>query len=250
MERIICRVIKAKDDDEEFRLRYIEGGLLSTAELSILQARKEINLYAKRTHRMFGFVRDLLHTTDDDAFTRLFARIEKYENISDRMEVEIANYLNLVSEGRLSSESKEQIREMLREVSEIESIGDSCYNLARTLNHKHSGKTDFTEKQYEHIELMFQFVNEAMMQMMALLNDTTHEVDPNVSFNIEQEINNYRDQLKTQNVMDINNREYGYQMGVHYMDLIAECEKLGDYVINVVEAYTEKKATAALSAVG
>ena len=250
MERIICRVIKAKDDDEEFRLRYIEGGLLSTAELSILQARKEINLYAKRTHRMFGFVRDLLHTTDDDAFTRLFARIEKYENISARMEVEIANYLNLVSEGRLSSESKEQIREMLREVSEIESIGDSCYNLARTLNHKHSGKTDFTEKQYEHIELMFQFVNEAMMQMMALLNDTTHEVDPNVSFNIEQEINNYRDQLKTQNVMDINNREYGYQMGVHYMDLIAECEKLGDYVINVVEAYTEKKATAALSAVG
>ena len=126
----------SKEEDEEPRLRFITGGMLSTAELSILQARKEIHLFAERTHRMFGMVQDLLHTEKDDDFNKLFSRIEKYENISDNMELEIANYLNQVSEGRLSSESKLQIRAMLREVTEIESIGDSCYNLARTINRK------------------------------------------------------------------------------------------------------------------
>lgn len=241
IERLICRVIKSKEDEEELRLQYIAGGLLSTAELSILQARKEINLFAKRTYRMFGFVKDLLHTLDEGTFAKLFSRIEKYENISDRMEVEIANYLNKVSEGRLSSESKEQIREMLREVSELESIADSCYNLARTIDRRFRGQKDFTLRQYEHIEQMFQFTNEAMIQMMAVLEDAGHQVDVNLSFNIEQEINNYRNQLKAQNVMDINEKAYDYQMGVHYMDIIGECEKLGDYVVNVVEAYAQVK---------
>ena len=148
IEKTVCTLIKQKDDDE-YRLRYITGGLLSTAELSILQARKEICLFAERTHRMFGMVQDLLHTDKDDDFNKLFSRVEKYENISDNMELEIANYLNQVSEGRLSSESKLQIRAMLREVTEIESIGDSCYNLARTINRKRQTNQDFTEKQYD-----------------------------------------------------------------------------------------------------
>lgn len=242
VERLICRVIKSQEEDEDFRLRYIPEGLLSTSELSILQARKEINLFAKRTHRMLGFVKDLLHIVDEGDFTKLYSRIEKYENISDRMEVEIADYLNRVSEGRLSAESKERIREMLREVSEMESIADSCYNLARTINRKYRGRKDFTLKQYEHIGQMFQFANEAMIQMMALLEDANRQVDVNISFNIEQEINNYRNQLKAQNIVDINNKAYDYQMGVHYMDIIDECERLGDYVVNVVEAYADVKA--------
>lgn len=242
VERLICRVIQSQEEDEDFRLRYIPEGLLSTSELSILQARKEINLFAKRTHRMLGFVKDLLHIVDEGDFAKSYSRIEKYENISDRMEVEIADYLNRVSEGRLSAESKERIREMLREVSEIESIADSCYNLARTINRKHRGRKDFTLKQYEHIGQMFQFANEAMIQMMALLEDANRQVDVNISFNIEQEINNYRNQLKAQNIVDINNKAYDYQMGVHYMDIIDECERLGDYVVNVVEAYADVKA--------
>lgn len=241
IEKIVCWVIKPKEDEEEFRLRFITGGLLSTAELSIVQARKEINLFAERTRRMFGMVRDLLHTSNENDFNKLFSRIEKYENISDNMELEIANYLNQVSEGRLSSESKLKIRAMLREVTEIESIGDSCYNLARTINHKYRGNEDLTEKQYSHIHQMFQLTDDALNQMVSLVEDEGHQVDVNKSFNLENEINNYRSQLKNQNVLDVNNKEYDYQMGVHYMDLIGECEKLGDYIVNVVEARTDMK---------
>ena len=245
IEKTVCKIIPQKEVDEEYRLRFITGGLLSTAELSIVQARKEINLFAERMRRMFGMLKTLLHETNENEFNKLFSRIEKYENISDNMELEIANYLNKVSEGRLSSESKLEIRGMLREVTEIESIGDSCYNLARTINRKRSGGNDFTEKQYEHIHQMMQLTDDALAQMIAIVEDDYHVVDVNKTFNLENEINNYRAQLKNQNVVDVNNKEYDYQMGVHYMDLIGECEKLADYVVNVVEARTnvkEKKA--------
>ena len=247
IERTVCALIHPKEEDEEPRLRFITGGMLSTAELSILQARKEIHLFAERTHRMFGMVQDLLHTEKDDDFNKLFSRIEKYENISDNMELEIANYPNQVSEGRLSSESKLQIRAMLREVTEIESIGDSCYNLARTINRKRQTNQDFTEKQYEHIHFMMKLTNDALAQMIVVVEKPEHQsIDINKSFNIENEINNYRNQLKNQNILDVNNKEYDYQMGVYYMDIIAECEKLGDYIVNVVEASSdvkEKKAS-------
>ena len=247
IERTVCALIHPKEEDEEPRLRFITGGMLSTAELSILQARKEIHLFAERTHRMFGMVQDLLHTEKDDDFNKVFSRIEKYENISDNMELEIANYLNQVSEGRLSSESKLQIRAMLREVTEIESIGDSCYNLARTINRKRQTNQDFTEKQYEHIDFMMKLTDDALAQMIVVVEKPEHQsIDINKSFNIENEINNYRNQLKNQNILDVNNKEYDYQMGVYYMDIIAECEKLGDYVVNVVEASSdvkEKKAS-------
>ena len=247
IERTVCALIHPKEEDEEPRLRFITGGMLSTAELSILQARKEIHLFAERTHRMFGMVQDLMHTEKDDDFNKLFSRVEKYENISDNMELEIANYLNQVSEGRLSSESKLQIRAMLREVTEIESIGDSCYNLARTINRKRQTNQDFTEKQYEHIHFMMKLTDDALAQMIVVVEKPEHQsIDINNTFNIENEINNYRNQLKNQNILDVNNKEYDYQMGVYYMDIIAECEKLGDYVVNVVEASSdvkEKKAS-------
>ena len=241
IETTVCKIIPQKETEEEYRLRFITGGLLSTAELSIVQARKEINLFAERMSRMFGMLKDLLHETNENEFNKLFSRIEKYENISDNMELEIANYLNKVTEGRLSSESKLEIRGMLREVTEIESIGDSCYNLARTLNRKRSGGNDFTEKQYEHIHQMMQLTSDALTHMIAIVEDDNHVVDVNKTFNLENEINNYRAQLKNQNVVDVNNKEYDYQMGVHYMDIIGECEKLADYVVNVVEARTNVK---------
>ena len=241
IETTVCKLIPQKETEKEYRLRFITGGLLSTAELSIVQARKEINLFAERMSRMFGMLKDLLHETNENEFNKLFSRIEKYENISDNMELEIANYLNKVTEGRLSSESKLEIRGMLREVTEIESIGDSCYNLARTLNRKRSGGNDFTEKQYEHIHQMMQLTSDALTHMIAIVEDDNHVVDVNKTFNLENEINNYRAQLKNQNVVDVNNKEYDYQMGVHYMDIIGECEKLADYVVNVVEARTNVK---------
>ena len=244
IERAVCTIYPSKEQDEEYRLRFISGGMLSTAELSILQAKKEIHLYAERTYRMYGMVKDLLHTEKEEDFNKLFSRIEKYESISDNMELEIANYLNQVSEGRLSSESKLEIRAMLREVTEIESIGDSCYNLARTINRRRQSNVDFVEKQYERIHNMMALVDQSLRQMIVVINHAEHEnrdVDVNKSFNLENEINNYRNQLKNQNILDVNNKEYDYQMGVYYMDIIAECEKLGDYVVNVVEATTDIK---------
>lgn len=245
LEKVVCWIIKGKAEGEEEnpRLKFISGGLLSTAELSILEAKKEIVLYGERTLRMYKMVQKLLHVEKDDEFNKLYSRIEKYESISDNMELEIADYLNKVSEGRLSFESKSEIQRMLREVTEIESVCDSCYNIARTINRKRKhSQLDFTESQYNHIHSMMTLVDDALAQMQIVIarNEFQH-VDFNKSFNIENEINNYRSQLKNQNIIDVNNHEYDYQMGVYYMDIIGECEKLGDYVVNVVEASGDVK---------
>lgn len=240
LERVVTLIIAERKggEEEESRLRYISGGLLSTSELSILEAQKEINLFGQRCQKMFGMVRELLHTEKDEDFTKLFSRIEKYESITDNMEIEIANYLNKVSEGRLSAESKGAIQRMLREVDELESIGDSCFHLGRTINRRRNyANEDFTESQYSHIHNMMNLVESALEQMNKVISRSEHQyVDFNVSYNIEHEINNYRTQIKNQNLNDINNKVYDYQIGVFYIDLISECEKLGDYVVNVVQA--------------
>ena len=242
IEKTVCAIVRTKQEDEEYRLQYINSGMLSTAELSILQAQKEITLFSERTARMFNMVKTLLYEKNEDTFLKTYNRIEKYENISDRMEVEIANYLTQVSEGRLSSESKEEIRVMLRAVSEIESIADSCNNLARTIKRRNEFKSAFTPEQNAHIERMFELVTQALNRMNVIMHkDSLEHNDINESYNIENEINNYRNQLKSRNIEDINSKCYQYQDGVYYMDMVSESEKLGDYIINVVQAMIEKK---------
>ena len=241
MERIVCWLVPQRDgqgEEEESRLRYISGGLMSTAELSIFEAKKEINVFVERCARMFDMVQELLGTERGEDFNRLFSRIEKYESITDNMEVEICDYLTRVSEGRLSVESKVEIQHMMRVCSELESIGDANYNLARSISRKRLyGTEPFTEKQLQHIHSMMHLTADAISQMAVVIEQGEHRfVDLNKSFNTEHEINNYRTQLKNQNVVDINNKLYDYQTGVFYMDIISECEKLGDYVINVIEA--------------
>lgn len=227
---------KPNQEDDEFRLCFIQTGIMKTPELSVFEAQKEISSFAERIQRMFGMVRDLLSEKNDDKFVKTFTRIEKYEGISDNMEIEIAKYLDQVSNAHLSDETKGKIRSMLREISELESIGDSCYNMARTLNRKKEGKEDFTEDQYEHIHQMFELTDDALTHMNFMFTHPKSIVDVNRSFNIENEINNYRNQLKTQNINDIEDGKYNYAIGTMYMDIIQECEKLGDYVVNVVEA--------------
>lgn len=238
MEKIVCKVIKPKkqNDEDDFRLRFIQTGIMKTAELSVLEAQKEISSFSERIQRMFGMVRDLLKEKDEKNLLKIFSRIEKYEGISDNMEIEIAKYLDQVSDAHLSDETKAKIRAMLREISEIESIGDSCYNIARTINRRVTGKEDFTPKQYEHMHQMFELTESALEQMNFMFSHNKDNIDVNRSFNIENEINNFRNQLKTQNINDVNSHEYTYAIGTMYMDIIQECEKLGDYVVNVVEA--------------
>lgn len=238
IEKLVRMLIKTRksETEEDFRLRFIQAGIMKTPELSVLEASKEIQSFAERLQRMFSMVRELLHTTEDSKFVKLYSRIEKYESISDNMEIEIAKYLDQVSNAHLSDETKEKVRSMLREISELESIGDSCFNIARTMNRRMSAKEDFTESQYNHIEQMFELTDDALTQMNNLLVGHKHENDINHSFNIENEMNNYRDQLSTQNIRDVNEHKYTYAIGTMYMDIIQECEKLGDYVVNVVEA--------------
>ncbi|MBP5770886.1 MAG: Na/Pi cotransporter family protein [Bacteroidaceae bacterium] len=249
IERLVCWVIKPKkvDEEEDFRLHFITAGFMKTPELSVLEAHKEIEAFSERMQRMFSMVRELLilsststgkkKSNQAEEFNKLFTRIEKYESISDSMELEIANYLDQVSDAHLSDDTKAKIRSMLREISELESIGDSCYNMARTISRKYQGKEDhFNEQQYQHLHQMMELTNNSLTLMNKLMSGRKESFDVNRTFNTENEINNYRNQLKQQNIVDVNNHEYTYAVGTIYMDLVNECEKLGDYVVNVVEA--------------
>ena len=238
IEKLVCKIIRPKKNAEEddFRLRFIQTGIMKTPEISVLEAQKEIHSFAERIQRMFGMVKELLGENNEDKFVKLYTRIEKYEGISDNMEIEIANYLDQVSDAHVSDETKAKIRAMLREISEIESIGDSCYNIARTISRRIKGKEDFIPSQYEHIHQMMELTDQALSQMNLILVGHKSDNDANRSFNIENEINNYRNQLKSQNINDVNNHLYTYAIGTMYMDIVQECEKLGDYVVNVVEA--------------
>ena len=243
IKELVCKVLPLKEENEEYRLRYISGGLLSTAELSILQARKEIVVFAQRCRKMLDLINGLLNTEKGQEFNSIFTRIEKYEQITDSMDLEIAKYLNQVSEGRLSDDSKMQILQMLRTVSELESIGDSFFNMGRTLNRKREYTTeDFTDKQYEHINNMLTLVKKALDEMVKVVSrEEGIQIDYHISYNIENEINNYRNQLKNKNIVDINNNVYSYQIGTFYIDFISECEKLGDYILNVIQSSSGEK---------
>ena len=239
IEKLVCYVIKQKktDEDEEImRLQYIQGGLMKTPEISVIQAQKEITHFSERIQRMFGMVRELLTEQDKDKFAKLFSRIEKYEGISDNMEIEIAKYLEQVSDAHLSDETKGKIRQMMRQISEIESIGDACYNLARTLNRRQQSNTDFTAEQYTNIHRMMDLTDSSLTQMNHIMQGRRDELSANETFRIENDLNTLRNELKAKNIHDVNEHLYDYAIGTMYIDFINECEKLGDYVVNVVEA--------------
>ena len=239
IEKLVCRVIKHKktDEDEEImRLQYISTGIIKTPEIAVIQAQKEIAHFAERIQRMFGMVRELLNEKDKDKFAKLFSRIEKYEGISDNMEIEIAKYLEQVSDAHLSDETKGKIRQMMRQISEIESIGDACYNLARTLNRKLQSNAEFIDAQNQNIERMLELTDSSLTQMNVVMNGRREELSIDETNRIENDINTLRNQLKMKNIQDVNDHKYDYAVGTMYIDFINECEKLGDYVVNVVEA--------------
>lgn len=242
--KIVEWLVPAKNkEDEEFQLKYISGGMLSASELNIAQAEKEIVVYAQRVDRMIKMAKELVHAKEgSEEFNKLFSRLEKYEEISDRMEIEIAHYLNRCAEGRLSNEGKLHIAGLLRIVSEIESIADGCYGVAKILLRKQSSKTPFNDEIYANIDLMFSYVSSAMANMLKLISniENIYEADIIISYNKEREINNLRNQLRNGNVENINEKHYEYQAGIYYMDIISDLEKTGDYIINVVDTVKDQ----------
>lgn len=247
--KVVERLVPSRHkEDEEFQLKFISGGLLNASELNIAQAEKEIAVYGERVERMIDMAKRLVHTDSESAeFTELYSRLEKYEDISDRMEIEIAHYLNRCSEGRLSNEGKMRIASMLRIVSEIESIADCCLGAGKILVRRNQSHAKFTDEIYANIDTMFGYVKEAMLNMLKLLRDIEHAREHEIiaSYNKEREINNYRNQLRTANIENINSKHYEYQAGIYYMDLISDLEKTGDYIINVVDAVKDQMRSTA-----
>ena len=238
MERMACWLLpdKPQPEQEELYLKYIESNLIQTPEIAVLQAQKETAHFTQRMQQMFVKVRQLFDEKDATAFRHLFSQIENQEDLTDRMELEIARFLEQVSENHLSDESKVKVRQMLREVGELESIGDACYNLARTMYRlQESGKTLKGAQRNQLIALMT-LCNDALTQMVTVMSDHRHDHDIRETYRIENEINLMRQQLRDENIRAVNEREYDYVIGTIYIDLINECEKLGDYVVNVVEA--------------
>jgi len=242
--KIVEFLVPAKHQgDDEFQLKFISGGILSASELNISQAEKEMYVFAERVGRMLPMALDLVHTkpTSDD-FNQIYSRLEKYEEISDRMEIEIANYLNRCAEGRLSNESKRRIAAMLSIDSEIESIADALLGVGKILLRKQQSNVHFNEEIYANIDLMFGYVEKSVHSMLKVLSDL-EKVDGHdiiASYNREREINNLRNQLRTANVENINNRHYEYQSGIYYMDIISTLEKAGDYIINVIDTIRDE----------
>ena len=238
MERVVCWLLpeKKQSEQEPFRLQYIQGSLMQTPEISVLQAQKETAQFGERVQRMFSMVRQMMEKQKDTPFTQLFKQIEQQEDYTDRMEMEIARFLEQVSENHLSDETKAKVRQMLREVGELESIGDACYNLARTLNRQQESGKDFTATQRTQLQAMMSLCDDALTQMNIVMTGHRSEHDIRETFRLENDINQMCQRLRNENIRAVNEHEYDYAIGTIYIDLINECEKLGDYVVNVVEA--------------
>ena len=238
MERIVCRLMpeNTEEDKQSTTLHFISSGVMQTPEISVLQAQKEIVHFAERMNRMFGMTCALLDEKDKKEFESQYVRIERYETIADNMEIEIANYLEQVGNEHLSDETKDKTRIMLRQIGELESIGDACYKIARTVKHLREHKEDFTAEQYTRLHDMLRLVNEAVVQMIVVVSGRRKNLSLADSLVIEKDINELRNQLRSETVMGVNSHQYSYVIGTFYNDIVADCEKIGDYVMNIVEA--------------
>ena len=234
-------LIRKKGQDDQRELRFIVNGPQETPELSAMEARKEILNYAYIVSQMFMQTRYLFSAPNDVDFNNTFAKIQHYEEVCDDMEIEIANYLNKISDERLSAELKNTIRGMLRQVSEIESIGDSCFHIARTTARNYKSEQRFSEKQLDHLHQMFQLVEQAFGQMKQILAARKVPKEASTAYYIENEINNFRKQLRSLNIIDVNSYAYSYLTGTMYMDIINECEQMADCMINVTEARLDEQ---------
>lgn len=242
LERIVCRILPNKNASKPVSsLRFISSGLMATPEISVFQAQKEVVLYAERMQRMFGMVCVLLDEKDEKEFEWQYARITKYENIADNMEVEITAYLKKVSMDHLSDDTKDKIQIMLNQTGELESIGDACYKTAKAINRLRNGREDFSDKQYEGLHEMMRLVNEAITQMMVVVGGRRSDLTIDHSQAIERDINALRDRLKTDAINAVNDRLCSSALGSLYSDIVSDCEKLGDYVMNVVEVRLGKR---------
>jgi phosphate:Na+ symporter len=243
IERIVCKLLPEQGEKikKPANLHFINNGVMQTPEIAVLQAQEEVIHYAERMQRMFGLIRVLVDEKNRKDFKQQYERIEKYENIADNMEIEIAEYLEHVSKEHLSDDTKNKIRIMRRQIGELESVGDACFKTSLTIQRLRESREDFTPQQYTRLHEMFRLVNEALTQMMIVVSGRRNDITLDFSLEIEHDINTLRDEIRTEIIRDVNAHLYSYSIGTFFGDIIANCEKLGDYVMNIVEARLGKR---------
>lgn len=240
--KIVNWMVKSspEEEEEQFKLRYIGGYWMNTAELNMQAAQKEIEDFSRRVLRMYTFLPGLRTAKDDEEFNHIVERIEKYEEITDRMEMEIAKYLTRISESDLSQQGSQRISAMLRIVDNLESIGDTIYQIAATRRNKRETAVHFDQHLNDNLDHMTQLVQQSLDVMNTNLCGDYDQVDLDSANVAETAINQYRDQLRIEHLESLKNGAYDFAIGNAYSILYALYEKLGDYVINVSEALTVK----------
>jgi len=239
IEKLATKAVPSKGfEDEQHHLEYISSGMLGTPELSILEAKKEVMKFGKINRKMLGFIVDLMTETDQKKIDFLHERVEKYENITDRIEIEVAEYLRQVSEGELSHETSGKVRSMLRMIDDMESIGDVVYQMSKVIQRKQEERVFFLPEQRNNIIEMLNRVDNALAVMVANLDKDYEEVTLDEANQAEAEIDLWRNELRKEHLQSIEAGEYNIKSGMIYADLYSLCEKLGDHVINVSEAIT------------
>lgn len=241
--QFVTKIIKGKKEEGEvFRLQYIQGGVLNTAELSLNQAKEEIVHYADICRRQYVYAKSAINETDPEKFDALYKKLEHYEQVTDRIELEIAKFLDQVKDGVISEESARRIQAMYKIISELESIGDSGFNIARILQRRNIHNMKFDEPMIKKLNYMTELLERGFDAMIfnlkkgyTQINDIANAQD------IEQDINEYRNNLKEEHLLNLENKTYNYLTGVYYMDLVNECESVGDFMINISEAIMEIK---------
>ncbi|MBR1949663.1 MAG: Na/Pi cotransporter family protein [Bacteroidales bacterium] len=240
--QLVTKIIKNKNDEEVFRLQYIHGGMLSTSELSLNQAKEEIVHYADICRRQYVYAKSAINETDPEKFDALYKKLEHYEQVTDRIELEIAKFLNEVKDGVISDESGRRIQAMYKIISELESVGDSGFNIARILQRRNIHNMKFDEQMIKKLNYMIELLERGFDAMIynlkkgyTQINDIANAQD------IETDINEYRNNLKEEHLLNLENKTYNYLTGVYYMDLVNECEHVGDFMINISEAIMEIK---------
>ena len=244
MERLVCRLLPESKENAKksvVGLHFINNGVMQTPEIAVLQAQEEVIHFAERMQRMFGLTRVLIDEKNRKELKMQYERIEKYESIADNMEIEIAEYLEHVSKEHLSDDTKNKIRIMRRQIGELESVGDACFKTALTIQRLRKSHEDFTPQQYTRLHEMLRLVNEALTQMMVVVSGRRNDLTLDHSLEIERDINALRDELRADIIRDVNAHQYSYAVGTFFGDVIANCEKLGDYVMNIVEARLGKR---------
>ena len=237
MIRVVNKTVKSKGEaDEEFKLDYITAGGIGLPEVAILEAKKEVAKFGEVTTRMNSFLRTLINDQDKKTRNKMYNKIMKYEEITDRVEVEVANYLDKLSTQEISQGASIQIRSMLSITNDLERIGDIYYQMSKTLERKDDKKIYFLPEQRDNINKMIDLLDKAYKTMNVNLNSEFGHINLDDAVKLEREINQFRNQLRKSYLENTEKGEYKFQAGIIYNDIFSSCEKIGDHIINVSEA--------------